>query len=253
MLHLLLRPEELGVDAREDDPVVARQPQGRGGGDLGRGRKQCIETREEALALRLARRVTKALRGEEGGDSERMRVAKRQVREARQPGLEPVDDVEPPPLQGEGQIRPHADRNADPASPGDGQRRAERDHTGLTAPSRCVPAGRSRHAGFGGRAAQVGAAFLVGAVKRRLGTVEQCPPARDEIGRASRGSENGHLVPERAQLAGEAVDVLVDVVRARPGERSNQTDAETHDSPSVGGFDVTVLAPGAQTPLRQTP
>jgi len=40
-------------------------------------------------------------------------------------------------------------------------------------------------------------------------------------------------VPERAQLAGEAVDVLVDVVRARPGERSDQTDAETHDSPSV--------------------
>src|SRR5437867_20272 len=69
LLHLLLRAEAPGVAARDDEPVVARQRQGRGGGDLGRGRKQCIETREEALALRLARRVTKALRGEEGGDS----------------------------------------------------------------------------------------------------------------------------------------------------------------------------------------
>jgi hypothetical protein len=40
---------------------------------------------------------------------------------------------------------------------------------------------------------------------------------------------------ERAELARETVDVFVDVVRSRPGERGDQTHAETHDSPSVVG------------------
>ena len=116
-LQLLLGTEELGVDAREDEPVVAGQALGGGRGDLGRGRKQCIEPRQQARALRFSEGVAEPLGGEEGGDSERVRFAQREVGQARQPRLEPMDDVEPPPLQRERQVRPDADRNTDPASP----------------------------------------------------------------------------------------------------------------------------------------
>ena len=40
-------------------------------------------------------------------------------------------------------------------------------------------------------------------------------------------------MPERAKFPREAVDVLVDVVRPRPGEGGDQADAETHETPSV--------------------
>jgi hypothetical protein len=109
-----------------------------------------------------------------------------------------VDDVEPPPLQRERQVCPDSYRDAYSAPSRDRERRAESDDV-------------------------------------RGDAVEQRPPARDQIGRARRRSEHGDVVPERAQLPGEAVDVLVDVVRPRPGERSDQADAETHDSPSVVG------------------
>src|SRR5205807_6025365 len=66
-LQLLLGTEELGVDAGEDEPVVARQALGGGRGYLGRGRKQCIEPREQARALWFSERVAEPLGGEEGG------------------------------------------------------------------------------------------------------------------------------------------------------------------------------------------
>jgi hypothetical protein len=59
----------------------------------------------------------------------------------------------------------------------------------------------------------------------RVGAVEQGAAAGDEIGRARRGGQHRHLVPEHPQLGREPGNVLVDVVRPRPGEWGDETDA----------------------------
>ena len=103
------RPEELGVDALLDDPVLAGEAlRGRVGG-LRRGRDERVDAREQPLALRLARRVAEALRREEARHRERARVPQGDVREARQPRLEAVDDVELAPRR--------APRRGSPARP----------------------------------------------------------------------------------------------------------------------------------------
>ena len=52
--------------------------------------------------------------------------------------------------------------------------------------------------------------------------------ARQQVGRTARRRDHGHLVPEPAQLVADASDVLVDLVRLRPGERRDEADAEAH-------------------------
>ena len=112
-LPLRARLEQLGVDAERDDPVVAGEALGgRGGRRLGGG-DQRIEPREQLLAQRPSRWVPEPLRREERCDSERLRVAEREVGDARQPGLEPVHDVELPLLERQVQVRAHPDRDAE--------------------------------------------------------------------------------------------------------------------------------------------
>jgi hypothetical protein len=152
--HLLLlrRGEELGVDAERHDLVTAGEAELGGLSRLGARGEQRVEPAQQALALRLARRVREPLRREEGRGREGGRVAKRQVREARQPRLEAVHDVEAG-LQGEREVRPHADRHAHAAAARDRHRGAEGDELGIEAvperaASRCEvagPVGRGEH------------------------------------------------------------------------------------------------------------
>src|SRR4051794_19981039 len=47
------------------------------------------------------------------------------------------------------------------------------------------------------------------------------------------GGQHRHLVAEHAELAGEALDVLVDLMRPRPRKGGDEADAESHDAPSL--------------------
>ena len=194
--HVALRPggEALDVHALGDDAVVAGKalPGGRRGA-LGR-REQRVDAVEQPLALRLAGRIGEALRREERRDRERLRVAKGEVREARQPRLDPVDDVVPPFAEREVEVETSADRHAHLRAARDRHRRPDGDQLGVGAALQDLPPGRE----------------LAGAIRR---------------------GENGDVVPERSQLPGDPVDVLVDGVRLRPGEGRDEADSEAHEAP----------------------
>ena len=182
-------PEELDVHAGREHAVVAGEANRRGFGRLRREGDERVDATEQLLAQRPAGRVAEALGRDEGGDGQRLGVTECEVGDARQPGLEAVDDVEASLLEGEGEVRAHPDGDAHAALPGDRHRGADREHVG-------VEPARER------------------------------PPAGEKVGRAAGGGEHGDGVPEPPQLGGDTGDVLVHLVRLRPGERRDQADAQ---------------------------
>jgi len=174
---LLSRSKELGVHPGRKHEVVAGQALVRGLGGRLRGRDERVDPSEQPLALCPPRRVAEPLGREKGRDGERARIAQSQVREARQPGLEAMDDVVAALGEREREVRPRADRHADAAPARDRHRRPESDDL-VAAP------------------------------------VEQRAPASDQVGRARRGGEHRHRVPEGAQPIRDPRHVLVDVVGA---------------------------------------
>ena len=175
-LSLLAGLEQLGVDSGRHDAVVAGKALGcRGGRRLG-GREQGVDASEQLLSQRAPRRIAEPLGREERGDAERLGVAQGEVRDARQSGLEAVDDVEASLLEREVEVRADADRDAEARPARHRQGRADRDHVGVLAARERSPAG-------------------------------------DQVRRAGGRSEHGDRVPERSQLLRDPGDVLVDVVR----------------------------------------
>jgi hypothetical protein len=129
--------------------------------------------------------------GEKKLHGERLRVAEREVGEARQPRLEAVHDVVQAGREREREVCARAHRDAHPAPPGDRDGRAHRDHV-------------------------------------RDAAVSERAPSREQVRGPARRGEDGDVVPEPAQLPGDAGDVLVDVVGLRPVERRHQADAQGH-------------------------
>jgi hypothetical protein len=108
-LSLLRRPEEIGIDPLGNKPVLARKPLCRGVGRLrGRGHER-VDAAEQLLALRLPGRIPESFRREEARHAQRAGVTQRKVGQARQAGLEPVDDVERAAGECRGQVRADAD------------------------------------------------------------------------------------------------------------------------------------------------
>ena len=83
---------------------------------LRRGGDERVDPAEEPLPLRLPGRIAEPLRREEARHAQRARIAKGEIREARQPGLEAVDDVEPAAGESRRQVGAHADGEADAAA-----------------------------------------------------------------------------------------------------------------------------------------
>jgi len=108
-----------------------------------------------------------------------------------------VDDVEAAGREGDREVCAHPDRDAHPAAPRDRDGRPERHELGALEPV-------DERTAAGGE--------LPGAVGRR---------------------EDGDPVAAQAELTREPVDVLVDVVRLRPGEGRDEGDRKCHRSPRV--------------------
>ena len=193
---LLPGTEELEVDAGRDDRVVAGEAFGRGVRRLAARRDEGVDATEQPLALNAAGRVAETLRREKARDGERLGIPQGQVRQARQAGLEAVHDVVAPDREGEREVRAHADRHADPAPPRDRHRRPESNDVGV-------------------------------------GAVEKRPPPGEQVGRPARRREDGDVMAELAEPGGDACDVLVHVVRLRPGERRDEAHSKAHLKPSL--------------------
>ena len=103
--------------------------------------------------------------------------------------LEAVDDVVLALAQREREVRAHADRHAEAGAARDGMLGADGDHLRVQA-----------------------------AVERT--------PSGQEVGGSARRRDDGDRVAEGAQRFRDAGDVLVDLVRLRPGERRDEADAE---------------------------
>ena len=202
------RAEELRVDAGREDAVVAGEPLCGRLRDLRRGGDERVDSPEQPLSLRLARRIPEALRREEARDRDRARVPEGEVREARQPGLEAVNDVIAAAGERDRQACAGSDGDAHAGAARDRDRRAERDQVG------------------------------VGAVRERA-------PSFAQIGGPARGSEHGHAVPELAQLGGDTGDVVVDLVGHRPGERRDEADPHRREV-SSGQTLLRGSAPGVE-------
>ena len=173
---LRTRGVQVRVDSRRDHAVVAGEALGSRLGRSRRGREQRVDATQQLLAQGPSRRIAEPLGREEGGDAESLRVAEREVRDARQAGLETVDDVEPALAQREVEVRAHADGHAEARAARDRDGRTDRDHLGgFAAGERAVPC--------------------------------------DEVGGPARRREHRDGVPEPAQLLRDPRDVLVDVVR----------------------------------------
>ena len=128
----------------------------------------------------------------EGRDRESPRVAKREVGEAREPGLVRVQDVEGVRAEGELEVRANSDRDAQAALPRDGHGGAEGDDSG-----------------------------------ERLALGAQAPqraPALGKIDRAVGRGEHDDFVAAAAKLVRRGPHVLVHRVRLRPRERRDHAD-----------------------------
>ena len=203
---LLDRVKALGVDPERCQPIVAGEAERGRGCRLRRDREQRVDAREEAAPLRLSRRVAQPLGREEARDRQRAAVPKGDVRQARKPRLEAMDDVVAAARERQREVGPDAHREPDPAAPRDRHRRAERDH------------------------------FAVRPVLERAA-------ARDQVGRPPRWRQDRDVVAEASELGRRARDVLVHVVRLGPGEGRDQADPEAHAVESSRGCSSLPPAP----------
>ena len=110
------RREPLQVDAERYDLVAAGEAEGRGVRRRLARREERVEPPEQTFALRPPGRVAEALRREERRRRQRRRVTQREVGEAREAGLEAVDDVEASGGERERKVGAHANRHAHAAA-----------------------------------------------------------------------------------------------------------------------------------------
>ena len=175
----------------EIERVVAREAL-RGDVDRLLGRcEQRIDAGEQLGPLILPVAQQNRLGREERRGCDRLRLEQCRVRQARQARLDAVDDVEAAERECGREVGAHADRECDAL----GQRR--------------------RH----GRTDRHDVSELA-ALK--------CAPSLLEVGCARGRGDHGHAVAAGAQGRCGAPDVLVDVVRLRPGERRDEADAKAH-------------------------
>ncbi len=110
MVHCFLPGRRACDHPGRDHGVIAREALGcRVRRLLGR-REQGVDPAEQSCALWLARREEQPVGGEERRDGQRVRVAQREVRKARQSRFEAVDDVERAVGQREREVGADADR-----------------------------------------------------------------------------------------------------------------------------------------------
>ena len=103
-------PEELEVDPGRDEPVVAGEALGRCLGRLLGGRDERVDARRAAARAAPCRAGSRAAPARRSvATAKRVRVAQREVREARQAGLEAVDDVVAAAREREREVGAHAD------------------------------------------------------------------------------------------------------------------------------------------------
>ena len=136
----------------------------------------------------------------ERGDGEAACIPEREVRETRQARLVHVDDVEAIRGQRELEVCPDAHGDAETAAGRDRNRGPERD------------------------GAIEGSAVAEEALQR---AAPGC-----ELGGAGRRREDDDVVTAPTELARRSGNVLVDGVRARPGERRHHADAQGHGADS---------------------
>ena len=185
------RTKERTVDAWRDHRVVAGEPLAGGVRRSLRGGEQRVEPAQQPGSLRLSRGIKEALGREECRHGHRLGVSEREVRQARHTGLEAVDDVEPSLREGEREVRAHAHGDRHRAAARDGERWPDRHEVAELA-----------------------------ALKRTASFAQ--------VSRAGRRRENRDGVAQASQLARDAGDVVVHVVRLRPRERRDETDSEAH-------------------------
>ena len=192
-LLLGARLEPLEVDPERDDPVVAVEALGGGFRGPDRRREQPVHPRPEAVAAGAPGGVDQAVDREERRRGQGLGRGEREVRDAREPWLEAVDDVVVAAGEREAEVRAHGHRHAQVRSSRERDRRADRYDRGFVAALQGLPPGH-------------------------------------EIARARRRSQDGHLVAAPAQRFRGSRDVAVHLVRLRPGERRHETDPKAHFS-----------------------
>ena len=138
---LRARPEELGVDAGRDDPVVAREAVGGGGRGRLRRRRSARRSGPAASPQSPPRRIAEPVGREEARDPERLGVAQGEVGDAREAGLEAVDDVEAALLQRQPEVRANADGDAEARAARHRHRRSDRDRLRVVAAGERTPPG----------------------------------------------------------------------------------------------------------------
>ena len=111
------RPEALEVDPERDERVLALEALCSRLGRLRGRREQGVDPGSQPVASRAPRRVSETVDGEERRRRQGVRRREREVREARQARLEPVDDVEAAVCQRKPQVCPDGDRNAHVRAP----------------------------------------------------------------------------------------------------------------------------------------
>ena len=197
-LRLLRGREEVEIDAGRDDRVGAGEAIAGAGRDLVARREKRVDPREQTVAVRASRREAEPLRVDEG----------------RRRGASP----------------PRAARRTR-ARERPGRSRARRRSRRVAARSRRSPAPRS------GSRPPTAARREQPATRRRRPSSSprlQRPASREEIGGARRRRQHDDGVTPSAQSIRNACDVLVRVVRHRPGVRCHEADAERHGSWIVG-------------------
>ena len=214
MTRRFLRGLKLGVDADRHDAVVALEPLGRGRHRLLGGREERVHPDAQPVAARPPSRVPEALGREERGRGERMRRGEREIREAREAGLDAVHDVE----VARAAARAGGSPGRRPAPP-----RCVRREIGIDGPtaitSRSMPRWSARRPSRRSRAREDGAS-----------TVTSCPSRRSACGRP--------------------VHVHVHLVWLRPRERRDEADPEARRQGARawrGGRHITARTNGAYT------
>ncbi len=191
---LLPRLEALEVDPERHELVGSREALGRGAGRLLARREERVEAAAKAVPACPPLRVRKTLGREERRNGQGRRVAQRDIREARQPGLEAVHDVVAAAHQRVCEVRLHADGDSHAAPAGDRHGRADRHELVV------------------------------------LEVAGERTAARCQVTRAVRRRQHGYPVAPRAKLPCEPCDVLVHVVRLRPREGRDEGDRKCHRS-----------------------